>query len=973
METPACPAITREQKQLLSELSAQSIEALPELVIQDSLITVFDQDELERTGIEIYKPDPEGFGIGTINDPRMGVTDMYQACASCSQNNFNCPGHLGFIRLAVPVYHPLFIRIIFHVLKSVCNECGGLLMDEDTLRSKGLLQLSGYDRLRAIAEASAGRPCRLSYTCHPNPIFLVNRFPETGKIMVLDAASGRERELPIETVSKILSSISDQDAQTLGFQNGAHPRNLILRNLPVIPPCDRPHIEIEDRGVNQDPITKHYLTILRENQRLKQPDLSENARAQLVRSLTHAIQELIGKTDGSYATPDKSSKNTISIKQRIQGKEALIRGAMMGKRVNYFGRTVLSADPSLKYGQIALPLEWRSILTRPEVVTPYNQRYLQGLLRSGQVNFITAVRFRSRGKIPVTPAIRSRYLLEIGDVVDRWLQPGDYVLFGRHPTLHKQSMMGYEVVFKPQRSIGFNPSFAAPHNLDFDGDEGNVHVPQTLDAAIELREIVSAKHCIMSSQSNRPVVGISYDALSGAYMLTQESTEIPELLFLDMLHKLTNREAIPTLEERMNQLGVAYKRTKAVRKFRVQSPILAISKIPDPQAWRREHPELAALADEELFARYTRNFFVEREVEVPEVVYTGRAAFSALLPPDFTYQHSGVLIVRGVLVSGAITKDHIGDVPNSIVQAIWKDYGPARAVDFLTDAPFLVNRWLESVSLSVSLRDCTLRDPDSEIKIQSEYQAIKMKIDALAREQVVNPVERARQERQIVAQLHDFKTSVVKIVQSALQPGNSFTVMATSKSKGNEAYIAQILGALGQQFLQNQRIPLAISRGTRCLAYFAPGDLDPAARGFCISSFVKGLSPAELFFHQTASREGLLDTAVKVSDTGSMFHRIVKNLENLVVSEDRSVRIVDGPIVQFVYGNDAFNPEHLEHVVVGGKKFLSFIDVQRVAARLNAELGFLPAIQAPAPEAPPPPLSETYEYEHEYEEEEEFE
>ncbi|MEM5804117.1 MAG: hypothetical protein QW350_05285 [Candidatus Aenigmatarchaeota archaeon] len=949
-----CPRIilTKQEKKILSEISMLEEESLPELIVENSLITLFDQDDLEKTGILINEPKLEG--ERSVNDPRMGVTDPYQICATCSRNNFNCPGHLGYIRLNVPIIHPLFAKIVFYVLRSVCNKCGGLLLKEEMLRQKGILQLSGFDRLRVIAEESKNIPCQRG--CESNPKFLVSRFQNTGKILY--EREKTEFEMTVEQAEKILRSISYKDAEILGFQNGAHPKNLILRNFPVIPPCDRPQIERDEGKIFPDPLTNQYISIIRKNNELSEKkQLSEEEKETKINDLINSIHSLIERTDGQAT---KGPKNLISIKQRIQGKEALIRGAIMGKRVNYFGRTVLSADPSLKYGQIAIPEEWRPILTRPEVVSSFNQKYLTNLLREGKINYIIKGKEKYKGKIPVTASIRKSYQLEIGDIVDRWMEDGDFVLFGRHPTLHKQSTMGYEIVFKPQRSIGFNPSYAAPHNLDFDGDEGNVHVPQTIDAAIEVREITSAKSCIMNAQNNAPVVGVSYDALSGAYMLTQKDVEIEENLFWDMMNKLTNKESLPTLEQRMKKFHVPFKIVKGKKRFKVHRPLFPWNKIPDPNEWLKKNPGRS----------FERTFFTEDIIEVPEVVYTGKAAFSALLPPDFSYQKGAVIILDGVLIEGEITKDHIGETQGSIIQALWKDYGPNRAVDFLTDAPFMINRWLQTVSLSVSIRDCIPSDPSLQDKIQSEYAAVKMKIEAfMGKGQIINPIEKIRQEKQIMGQLQDFKNSIVKVVQEYLNPGNSLVIMATSKSKGNEAFIAQILGALGQQFLQNKRIPMTLTKGTRCLPYFQEGETDPASRGFCVSSFIKGLSPAELFFHQTASREGLLDTAIKTSDTGHMFHRIVKSLENLVVSEDKSVRIVDGPIVQFIYGNDGFNPESLESVTVKSGKFLSFVNIRRLATKLNAKYGFYDKQEVIKEEIVVP--KDEYEYEYVEEEEEE--
>jgi DNA-directed RNA polymerase II subunit RPB1 len=930
----SCPTlfINRRDARLLDRIIRITDEDLPTVAIESSLITVFDQDEIPKFAVPITSDKDEG--PETLNDPRLGSTGPDQLCSRCGRNNYSCPGHFGYITLSIPIIHPLFVNVVFNVLKSICLECRSTLLSEEYIMHK-FGNLSGLDRLRAIAENSI-QQCSKCESVNYN--FDEANFRETKKITYI--LSDKHIEYPISKIIKVFEELSPRVVELLGFQNGAHPKNLILRYLLVLPPCDRPQAIIAGKiQPEKDKLTKAYQNIIRINSNIAKEPENSPGRDKLIRTLYEKIEELIDSSDNSNLASSKDRK--ISIKQRIQGKEALIRGAIMGKKVNYFGRTVLSADPSLKYGQISIPLEWQSILTKPEVVTSFNKDYLQELLNQGKISYIIKRKEKYRGKILIRNDDRQKIKLEIGDVVDRWIENGDYVLFGRHPTLHKQSMMGYEVILKPQRTIGFNPSFAAPHNLDFDGDEGNVHVPQTLEADVEIQEIANAKYCIMNAQSNNPVVGISYDALSGAYLLTQDSTEIEEELFMDMANLISCKENFGSLEKRMEQLKRPYKIFKGYKEYKVyeepevsEEVIELIQGVDDVSEVKRKKKRSETKSEsksEEL-----------RKVHIPVYHYTGKAAFSLLLPPDFYYSKGKVTIIQGVLYEGEITKDHVGESHNSIVQAIYKDYGPGRAADFLSDTVFLVNRWLQSVSLTVSIKDCTIQDKTIESKLNTEYQFTIGQVESiLGRGQIINPIEKERQEKQVIAQLQDYKTKVGKQIQQGLSPDNTFSIMVNSKSKGNEVYIAQIIGSLGQQFIINKRAPLTISDGRRCIPYFNEDDLDPRSRGFCVSSFMKGLSPAELFFHQAASREGILDTAIKTSDTGTIFRRLVKSLENLVVSEDLSVRILDKKIIQFQYGEDGFNPEALEFVQTKSGRFLSFINLKRVASKLNRKYGFI--------------------------------
>ena len=130
-------------------------------------------------------------------------------------------------------------------------------------------------------------------------------------------------------------------------------------------------------------------------------------------------------------------------------------------------------------------------------------------------------------------------------------------------------------------------------------------------------------------------------------------------------------------------------------------------------------------------------------------------------------------------------------------------------------------------------------------------------------------------------------------------------------------------------------MPETISGGRRCLPYFPQDSLDPAARGFCSNSFLSGLTPAEMFFHQAGGREGLTDTAVKTADTGSMHHRVVKALEDIKIYEDGSDRNAFGVIFQYIYGEDGFDGSMMKLVNTKTGSFNSFINMRRLAGRIN--------------------------------------
>lgn len=953
----------------MSMMSTMYEESLPQLMMEASIITLYDPETLEKEAV-VNVTNASDEGPGSVNDPRMGVVDNGLVCATCHKDNLNCPGHLGYIKFNKPILHPLFTAEVIKVLECICNRCSSLLLTPEEIKEKGFLSYSGLTRLKMIAAESLKLPCRQPYGCINNPKYLPSKLKNTNKVLYKTNVNGREVEMErsIEEIQKLFSVITQYDAELLGFENGNHPSHLIMESLAVIPPNARPSIVLNGY-VKKDPITELYINIVKINHNLANTTLDKSTIDSLRRTLFENIKALIDNNETKYMRGNKKELRTI--KKRIQGKKGIIRGALMGKRINFTARTVLSPDPSLKYGQIRIPMEMAPFLTQKEVVTSYNINKLSNLLKQGKITSITPGSGKFKGKTYIMDKKRAAdYKLRIGDTVNRHLMNGDYVLFNRQPTLHSQSMTGYEVVLGRPSTIGLHISDTTPKNADFDGDEGNLHALQTLDAVAEIREIMNVKNCIMNSETNKPAVGVVYDGITGAFLLTYvdkdgKGVTVDKDLYNDLVSLLTNTDGLASLDERLNEMKVDK--------------------------------------------------------------YSGRGVFSLLLPPNFYYSKGMVQIRNGILVNGTITKDHIGTASGSIVQVIRSEYGNTRAVDFLTDAPFLINRWLQEYGFSVGLKDCYIEDRATDKqrrealrsleiksglsavyelerqineetlelenlmkkstdqtsldllkeKIQIHKEALKQaesKVDPKLYQQYIellrsdnyrdtkrmlyeevakaklnvealgtkldDPIEEERREADIIGFVNVTTQVGSKISTENLTHANALNVMAISGAKGSVNNIAQITGLLGQQFILGRRMPTAITQGTRCLPYFDRDDLDPSARGFCVNSFLTGLTPAELFFHQAGGREGLMDTAIKTADTGSMHRQLIKALEDIKIEFDGSVRNADHTIFQYAYGDDGFSAADLENVKIEENDIASFINLDRIAGKLNASFGF---------------------------------
>lgn len=469
--------VTRHEKEIISIKSLEQKQKLPEFEILEITYTIISDEELEKISVFDAR-NTDDSGTFSVNDPRGGTVDD-DMCSTCNLDRNECPGHLGRIVLAEKVIHPIFRREVVDILISVCGSCGGLLLPYEIIKEKGFLNLQGSSRLRAIAEASKGFTCRINNKdeedirpCVANPTYLTEKLKDTGKVYYTyenkKTSSKIDNFKSIDEIYNILNSISKEDAEILGFTGDSHPSRFIMESLPVIPLCARAPV-IQDGELMKDDLTSMYQDIIRINNLIldENPEkkLSEAERGKKVKDLIWAIEHMINNADKKYG----QGKNKVyqSIKDRIQGKEALIRKSLMGKRVNFSARTVIGPDPTLRFGQIRIPRVMAPYLTQHEIIDPNNLETMRSLFHAGRITHFTPSVGRLAGKrIKVNKKIKSEHVLTIGDEVDRYLQNGDWVVFNRQPTLHKQGIMGYEVVLGDTLTIGVHLGVTRQHNAD---------------------------------------------------------------------------------------------------------------------------------------------------------------------------------------------------------------------------------------------------------------------------------------------------------------------------------------------------------------------------------------------------------------------------------------------------------------------------------------------------------------------------
>ena len=457
---------------------------------------------------ELY--DVDGYPVdGGLMDLRLGAVDPGVRCRTCGGRLKECLGHPGIIELARPVVHIKYLPIIDLVLRSTCEACGKVLIKDEKELAKGLV-----DRIK---KAKDGKKCP-----HCGIIQERVRLEKPTSFR-----SGRRRLFPSE-IRERLVKVGDADLRVLGINaNTLRPECAIMTSLLVPPVTVRPSITLESGERSEDDLTHKLSDIIRSNQRLWE-NLNAGAPEVIIEDLWDLMQYHITTFfDNSIAkippARHRSGQPLKTIEERIKGKEGRIRKNLAGKRVNYSARTVISPDPSLKLNEVGIPFEIAKILTVAEKVNTINLKRMKEIVARTEypaANYI----LRGDGKRKrIVDELRAELVaeLEVGYTVERQLVDGDIVLFNRHPSLHRANLMAHFVKVIPGRTFRVHPAVCGPYNADFDGDEMNIHAPQTEEARAEAKVLLNVNTNLFSPKNNMNYFGCIQDAVSGNYMLNE--------------------------------------------------------------------------------------------------------------------------------------------------------------------------------------------------------------------------------------------------------------------------------------------------------------------------------------------------------------------------------------------------------------------------------------------------------------------
>ncbi|MBI2151311.1 DNA-directed RNA polymerase subunit A', partial [Candidatus Woesearchaeota archaeon] len=740
---------------------------------------------------ELY--DREGYPVdGGLMDIGLGVIDPGLRCKTCGGKLKECPGHFGYIELARPVIHIKFVRNVFDILRSTCKYCNRILIKEEAIkRYAALLEKIGAEEGFELRR----RKVKEIVTKHKVKDKCPHCTKKLEKIRLEKPYNFYENEIrltPIEIRAR-LEKISSEDLELFGLntKSGLRPEWMILTVIAIPPVTMRPSITLESGERSEDDLTHKLGDIVRINQRLFE-NINAGAPEVIIEDLWDLLQYHI-TTFFDNEVPQlpparhRGGQPLKTLTERIKSKEGRIRHNLAGKRTDFSARTVISPDPLIKLNEVGIPQSMAMYLTIPEKVTEWNLAYLKKYVENGPKKYPGAnYVIKADGKRKtITEETKQEIIdeLVVGSIVERHLIDGDISLFNRQPSLHRMSMMCHQVKVLPGRTFRLNPVVCHPYNADFDGDEMNLHIPQTEEARAEARILMLVETQLISPGYGLSVVGGIQDAITGNYILTKDLV-------------LNREEAVD---------------------------LLYAAGIDDFSAL----PHKEKIDGKEVFSvLLPKDFnFLGKDKGGNEVKIVGGQLKTGLMDKSNLGHESGLLLRNVYEKYGpSVTSDLLGKITRL-------------GTTVLSRRGFSIGLADMDLQEETSQEITNTIDKAEEDALALIEQYKSGKLEPLPGRSVKETLELRIME---VLNKARNKSGDIAIKQSS---NSSALVMARSGARGNSLNIAQMAAIVGQQALRGKRIEHGYKG--RTLPYFKAKDLSPKARGFIRSNFKSGLKPHE--------------------------------------------------------------------------------------------------------------------------------
>lgn len=873
----------------------------------------------------------------SVDDTVMGSMNSRILCGTCQLPMRQCCGHEGHIPLPFPVYNISYKPIVLKILRMFCYYCSSCFLDWNDSKVKSIINSSkGLDRLNKLSALCSKKSKKKAtssggvFGVCPNPDCKAEKpnYKTTHPLKIDIDWTGIEDRSPEEKKKQekpftaleallILQGISNEDYQKLGLVPSdfekrynkiktPRPEDMIWTNFVVPPPCIRPAI-MESSGSKskgQDDLTRKLIDIVKGCNKILEwmkdnnvPSFYEVDFDFYNASLIKLVDDLQlqctmyvnNEIKGVKKSTQRSGAHDKGIVQRLSSKEGRMREDVLGKRVDFCARAVVTCDPFIPPNYIGIPHYIALTLTYPCCVNQWNREkmkkhVLTGFKKLGGAESIIDLQGNIISLEFCTEEQRKNIKIEDRMIVNRYMQDGDVMIVNRQPTLHRASMMGHLVKLLPFHTIRLNESDCTPYNADFDGDEMNLHLPQTETARADILNLMYMPNQIRSAQNNKPQIALVQDSIIAAFLMTSK-----DVLF-------TKEESFQLLSQVSYPVGDHF--------YELPTPCILKNGPQGKPLWSGKQI-FSKLIDPLInLKKGVRDFKLAKSKSTPE------KPFDELLDAQERY----VWIKNGEILMGRLCKATIGRDSGSIIDLMILDLKKSyeKTCEFIHNAQRMLRWFVDHHGVTISMSDCVASHD------------IRKKIDSAIKKATIT-MQEVKNMNRIGISDEDIEKYNIKIANSILDytdgilqeqisyKNNTIYALPYVGSKGSMLNPSQIICAIGQQSNEGKRLGILESRS---LPQFEHGDQSAEGKGFVSSCYYKGLQPYEFFFHTMGGREGLVDTAVKTASTGYVQRRLEKSMESNKVEYDRSVRNSNGEVIEFIYGGDGFDPEFQETVFI---------------------------------------------------------
>lgn len=854
----------------------------------------------------------------SVVDPRMGTTTKDKVCPTCNQGYELCPGHFGYIDLALPIYNLMYMPILIKILKCTCINCGELMIlkspEEKAQELNKLLQMNSKNRLSYLSSI-----IKITGECenchHVQPKYILNKKEYISidmytKNPLTKQYDEKPKRLNALDLWLFLSKISDKQCMYYGFDpQYSRPDWMIFQLLPVPPMHTRLILNISYNNkpcmddltialntnivkvnnelhelINQLKESKTNVDIVNNEEVLKKWDILQNCINQYINNESMAVK-----------LQQKNGRPLKSITERIKTKKGIVRNNLEGKRVNESARSVVTCDPDLDIDQVGIPKKIAMGLTFPEVVNRYNIDMLRTMVLNGPNKYPGAKSIKNKNDGKTYVLINEEQCkiksgtLQLGDIVNRHLLDNDLVMLNRQPSLHRMNIMAHRVKVLNYDTFRINPNVTTPYNADFDGDEMNIFCITNYMQLAELKYLMHVSTQIISPQINSPIIGTVQDSTLAPYLFSTHYTNLSN-------------------DQYQQVLGAA-------------------------------------------FANNFEMLNINREIN--DSSFDVKTMFSLLFPEHYAYSSKNIQVINGNVQNDdpILNKSNlVAGNYNTIFHQAFNTLGSIATNRLFNEFSKFANEYFVNTGFTTSIEDCFPPDSDflgnvkSKINTYDNYISkllwlisdvpVNKRTEAINNLNIDDKLKQSWKEflihnnneinKMYPMFVQNMWNAFAKDIEGTVFEAygnteyNGLYQMISSGSKGSKKNLTAIIGLLGQQDVDGHWILEEMNH--RTLPHFAKDTNTPYAHGFIKNNYFVGLDPIEYYCQAIAGRFAQMLKSIKTADTGYFQRCFIKMLENVFSAHDNSIRNSFGSVIEYLYGGDGFNVFNLMKIDISDLK-----------------------------------------------------